>query len=134
MITRSTAILACGDVQQTVDFYCNTLGFKQHWLWEDPPTFASIGMGHVEVFIQHRPDLAGKIDGHAHCFHVEDVETLHAQHAAAGAQIISPLENKPWGLREYTVRDLNGYQLRFLGPLKYEPRRLPPTRSRRTSS
>src|SRR5688572_1105276 len=49
MITRSTAVLACADVQNTVDYYCNTLGFKQHWLWEDPPTFAAIGMGDVEI-------------------------------------------------------------------------------------
>src|SRR5688500_2498960 len=83
-------------------------------------------MGQVEVFLQHRPDLAGKIEGHDHIFHVEDVDTLHAQHRAAGAQIIAPLENKPWGTREYSVRDCNGYHLRFGGPVKYER---PPTAS-----
>jgi catechol 2,3-dioxygenase-like lactoylglutathione lyase family enzyme/GNAT superfamily N-acetyltransferase len=120
MMTRSTAVLACADVQQTVDFYCNTLGFKLHWLWEDPPTFGAIGMGHVEVFLQRRPDLAGKTEGHAHCFHVTDADGLHAQHAAAGAPILAPPANKPWGMREYTVRDPNGYHLRFLGPQKYQ--------------
>jgi GNAT superfamily N-acetyltransferase/predicted enzyme related to lactoylglutathione lyase len=124
MITRSTAVLACADVQQTVDFYCTTLGFKQHWLWEDPPTFGAIGMGQAEIFLQRRPNLVGKVDGHAHCFDVDDVETLHAQHRAAGAQVISPIENKPWGMREYTVRDCNGYHLRFMGRPKYER---PPT-------
>src|SRR5262249_730264 len=34
-------------------------------------------------------------------------------HARNGATIYSPLESKPWGLREYTVRDLNGHYLRF---------------------
>ena len=124
MITRSTAVLACKDVQDTVDFYCNTLGFKQHWLWEDPPTFGAVGLGDIEIFLQSHPALAARIEGHSHYFHVDDLETLHARHVAAGAPIISPVANKPWGMREYVVRDLNGYHIRFGGPLKYER---PPT-------
>ena len=124
MITRSTAVLACTDVQQAVDFYCQKLGFKQHWLWEDPPTFAAVGLGEIEIFLGLNPQLAARVQGHGHYFHVDDLDTLHAQHVAAGAPIIEPLANKPWGMREYIVRDLNGYHIRFGGPLKYER---PPT-------
>jgi hypothetical protein len=38
---------------------------------------------------------------------------------AAGAPIIEPIENKPWNVREYTVRDCNGHHRRF-GPTTYE--------------
>ena len=124
MISKSTAVFAVADVQQTVDFYCNVLGFKEHWLWEDPPTFGCVGMGQVEVFLCRQPQLAGKVDGHMHCFFVDDVAALHDQHVSAGADIISPLENKPWAVREYTVRDCNGYHLRFGGPATYDR---PPT-------
>jgi GNAT superfamily N-acetyltransferase/uncharacterized glyoxalase superfamily protein PhnB len=124
MITRSTAVLACADVQQAVDFYCQTLGFKQHWLWEDPPAFAAVGMGEIEIFLQLHPDVARRVEGHGHYFQVDDVETLHAQHVAASAPIVEPLANKPWGMREYVVRDLSGYHLRFGGPPKYQR---PPT-------
>ena len=51
---------------------------------------------------------------------MSDVEKLHAFHRANGAEIISPIENKPWGMREYTVRDPWGYELRFAGAEKYE--------------
>ena len=30
-----------------------------------------------------------------------------------GAKITSDLETKPWGMREFTVEDLNGNQLRL---------------------
>ena len=120
MISKSTAVFAVVDVKQTVDFYVNVLGFHQHWLWEDPPTFGCIGLGQVEVFLCQQPELAGKVEGHMHSFYVDDLQALHDQHAAAGAPIISPLANKPWGIREYTVRDPNGYHLRFTGPLTYE--------------
>ncbi len=121
MATKSTAVLACRDVAETVDFYTKVLGFKQHWLWEDPPTFACIGMGGAELFLCLQPELAAKVEGHMHYFQVEeDLASLYAQHGRAGAAIISPLENKPWGIREYTVRDCNGYHVHFVGPQSYE--------------
>lgn len=121
MIDQSTAVLAAADVTKTVAFYAEVLGFKQHWLWGNPPTFGCIGLGKAELFLCQQPELAGNVDGHLHFFDAgAEVEALYEQHRASGAPIISPLENKPWGIREYTVRDLNGYHLRFSGPEKYE--------------
>jgi catechol 2,3-dioxygenase-like lactoylglutathione lyase family enzyme len=123
-LTQSTAVLAVADVPQTVAFYVTVLGFTQHWLWGNPPTFGCVGMGAIELFLCQQPDLARTIEGHQHFFSVDDVDALHGQHVAAGATVISPPENKPWSVREYTVRDCNGYHLRFSGPLAYER---PPT-------
>lgn len=121
MTCRSTAVLACRDLTETVAFYTKVLGFKEHWLWEDPPTFGCVALGQAELFLCLQPELAAKVEGHMHCFHVEDdLAELHAQHERAGATIVSPLENKPWGVREYTVRDCNGYHIRFIGPQTYE--------------
>jgi uncharacterized glyoxalase superfamily protein PhnB/GNAT superfamily N-acetyltransferase len=121
MGSKSTAVLACADVQQTVDFYTKVLGFTQRWLWEDPPTFGCIGLGEAEIFLCRQPELAGRVEGHMHYFDVQDdVAALYERHRTAGAPIVSPLENKPWGVREYTVRDCNGYHVRFAGPQTYE--------------
>ena len=121
MIKSSTAVLAVADIVATVKFYCDVLGFRQNWLWGNPPTFGCVGSGKIEIFLNLQPELARRVEGHEHFFDVEgDVEALYQQHRAASAQIISPLENKPWGIREYTVRDPSGYHLRFSGPLKYE--------------
>jgi len=68
----------------------------------------------------HQPDLAGQVEGHQHWLNVEDLDALYATHLARGATIVSPLEDKPWGKREYTVRDLNGYHLRFAGEPTYQ--------------
>jgi GNAT superfamily N-acetyltransferase len=46
-------------------------------------------------------------------FFVEGVDALYAEHQAQGAEIITRLQNEPWGVREYTLCDLNGYHLRF---------------------
>jgi catechol 2,3-dioxygenase-like lactoylglutathione lyase family enzyme len=124
VIRTSTAVLAVANVPRAIDFYREKLGFRQNWVWGEPPTFGCVGLGSVEIFLCEQPELAARVEGHQHMFFVHDVEALHAQHAAAGAPIISPPENKPWGMREYTVRDISGYHLRFGGPQKYER---PPT-------
>src|SRR5437773_7764093 len=67
-----------------------------------------------------QPGLAGKVEGHQHAFFCEDIDSLRERHRASGAPVISEIANKPWGVREYTVRDLNGYHLRFGGPATYE--------------
>ena len=60
---------------------------------------------------QSEPDA--KVGGQWHSFFVEGIDALYDFHGRNGAAICSPLEAKPWGLREYTVRDLNGHYLRF---------------------
>jgi GNAT superfamily N-acetyltransferase/uncharacterized glyoxalase superfamily protein PhnB len=124
MITKSTAVFAVSDLPKSVAFYRDVLGFKQQWLWDDPPTFGCIGLGSVEVFLSEDRELNGRTEGLMHCFYVEDIEALYALHKSRNANILSALQNQPWGLREYTVRDLDGYHLRFGGPAKHER---PPT-------
>jgi catechol 2,3-dioxygenase-like lactoylglutathione lyase family enzyme/GNAT superfamily N-acetyltransferase len=120
MITSSIAVLAVVDIPASVAFYVNVLGFKQQWLWGNPPTFGCVSLGKAEIFLCQQPQLAHQVEGHMHCFFDEEnVDALHEQHRAAGAPIVSPIENKPWGVREYTVRDPSGYHLRFGGPITY---------------
>ena len=77
------------DVTQTADYYVNVLGFKQHWLWQKPATFGCVGLGKVEIFLGLNPDLAKLVEGHQHCFGVEDVDSLHEQHrSAVGAPMV----------------------------------------------
>ncbi len=120
MITRSEPIFAVRDVQASVAFYRTVLGGQNEWFWGDPPAFAGIRLGQVQVMFNQQPELALKIEGHQHHFFTELLDEQHAAHLAAGAPIIEPIANKPWGIREYTVRDPDGYHLRFSGPLKHE--------------
>ncbi len=119
MLKRSQPIFAVKDVKATIAFYENVLGFGSPWFWGDPVCFGGIQRDSVQVMFNQQPDLAAKIEGHQHHFWVDDLDGLHARHIAAGAPIIEPIGNRPWGLREYTVRDPNGYHLRFSGPTTY---------------
>jgi GNAT superfamily N-acetyltransferase len=116
-LSRSEAILAVADVVATVRYYRDKLGFGREWLWGNPPDFGGVSWGKVGVMFCLQPALAGKVEGHQHSFLVSGIDRLHARHRDNGVEIILPLEAKPWGLREYTVRDQNGYHLRFGEPI-----------------
>nr|WP_206323934.1 VOC family protein [Streptomyces sp. HNM0574] len=48
------------------------------------------------------PDLSVEIED------VAAVDPLHAELAAAGAEIVMPPRDEPWGVRRFFVRDPNG--------------------------
>jgi GNAT superfamily N-acetyltransferase len=116
-LCRSDAILAVADVAAAVQFYRDKLGFTGGWHWDDPPTFGGVSWGKFGVMFCLQPALAARVEGHQHSFLVSGIDRLHERHRENGVEVISPLEAKPWGLREYTVRDPNGYHLRFGEPV-----------------
>lgn len=112
----STAIFACSDIEASLAYYKDVLGFESSWTWGEPPTFGSASMGGVTIMFNLQPELAAKVRGHQHGVKVDDVDELYRLHRDKGAHVVAEVEDKPWGLREYIVEDLNGYHLRFGGP------------------
>jgi GNAT superfamily N-acetyltransferase len=112
-IRSSEPIFPVADVVATVRHYREVLGFSEEWLWGDPPDFGGVRWGKVGAMFALQSGQDAKIGGQWHSFFVEGIDALYSLHNRTGATICSPLEAKPWGLREYTVRDLNGHYLRF---------------------
>jgi len=102
--------LAAPDIPAAAEFYAKKLGFFVAFTWGEPPTMAGVNLGQVQMFLeQGTPSPAG-------CsvyFVVGDADELHAFHRANGVEVVQPPDDRPWGLRDYTVRDLNGYMLTF---------------------
>jgi hypothetical protein len=71
---------------------------------------AGVNLDQVQVFLeQGTPNPQG-------CsvyFVVNDADELHEFHHANGVEIVASPEDRPYGLRDYTVRDLHGYILSF---------------------
>ena len=69
------------------------------------------------------PGLAATAAGQQVAIAVPGIDDMYEIHRANGANIVSQLEDKPWGLREYAVEDPNGYHLRFGSHIEaqYEP-------------
>lgn len=102
--------LVVSDVHSAVEFYTNKLGFRVAFTSGDPPTFAGVNLGKVQMFLeQGEPSPKGC----AVYFVVGDADELYEFHRSNGAEIAVPLDDRPYGLRDYGVRDLHGYHLSF---------------------
>ena len=44
---------------------------------------------------------------------IEDIDAIYARHRASNAEIVDDLAVKPWGTRQYTVLEPNGYRLKI---------------------
>jgi catechol 2,3-dioxygenase-like lactoylglutathione lyase family enzyme len=51
---------------------------------------------------------------------VDDVDGLYARALALGVDVVKPIQDRPWGARDFRVADPDGYFLRFTTPLRLE--------------
>jgi GNAT superfamily N-acetyltransferase len=61
---------------------------------------------------------------------LQRLESLYRLHQERKADIVEPLERKPWGLSQYMVREINGHYLCFAGLIEEREKSLgsmPPT-------
>jgi GNAT superfamily N-acetyltransferase len=113
VLRSSEPIFPVADVIATVGYYREVLGFPEGWTWGQPVDFGGVRWGRVGAMFALQDGPGTTVGGQWHSFFVEGIDDLYQLHGRNGATIYSPLEAKPWGLREYTVRDLNGHFLRF---------------------
>lgn len=102
--------LVVSDVRKAVEFYTTKLGFWVAFMEEDPPTFAGVNLGEVQIFLeQGTPNSKGC----AVYFVVGNADELHDFQKSQGVDIVEPPGDRPYELRDYAVKDLYGYRLRF---------------------
>lgn len=106
------AAVVAPDLVAALDFYTSKLGFARAFTWGDPPAFAGVNLGQVQIFLAQ-----GKPTPNPGCaaayFLVADADALFDFHGAQGVEIAEPIADRAHGIRDYTVRDLNGYYLVF---------------------
>jgi catechol 2,3-dioxygenase-like lactoylglutathione lyase family enzyme len=122
--TSAVPVVARSDVAGTVRYFEQTLGFKQQWTWGDPPVYAGVRAGDALLYVTHDADLASTIKERQLApdifLWVTDIDSVHAQHRAAKADIAEELTMRPWGVRQYVVREPNGYLLKVAESQKEE--------------
>lgn len=96
--------LPVADVEEAQRYYRDVLGFDVAWLDPDKE-IGAVSRGSVTIFFRRRRE---PFEPAVHWVFAEDIDATHEEFRASGAKIVEPLERKPWGLRQFTVEDLNG--------------------------
>jgi catechol 2,3-dioxygenase-like lactoylglutathione lyase family enzyme len=103
-------VLRVPDVGAAVDFYSTKLGFKVGFTGGEPLTIAGLYLGGVQIFLEHGTPAP---HGCSVYFVVGNADELYEYHRANGVEIAVPPGDRPYGLRDYGILDLNGYKLDF---------------------
>ena len=98
------------DLSAAIDFYVSRLGFAHSFTWGEPPTMAGLTLGSVQIFLERGTPAP---QGCSLYFVVDDADSLYEFHAASGVEVVVTPGDREYELRDYTVRDLNGYALSF---------------------
>jgi uncharacterized glyoxalase superfamily protein PhnB len=109
-------LLTVPDIGQAVRFYVDVLGF---YCANQMEGWACVEKDGVEVMFalpnEHipidKPQLTGSI-----YFKSDDVDSLWKL-LKDKATVVYPIENFDYGMREFAIRDINGYCLQFGQPI-----------------
>ena len=122
---RSTVMpaLRYRNAPAAIDWLCQVFGFERYAVYANPDG----SIAHAELTLNGGMIMLGsaKEDEHAQRFRspndlegvetrgayivVADADKIHARAVAAGAPIIRPLQDTPYGSREFALRDPEGH-------------------------
>jgi len=123
-LERVRPVLAVTSIDETIRFYRDVLGFE---CVNRMDGWAALCRDDVEVMISlpnaHEPFEKPTLTGSVY-FNTTDVDALWVQ-IKDQASVVYPLENFFYGMREFAIRDNNGYILQF-GQEISDPAQIPP--------
>jgi uncharacterized glyoxalase superfamily protein PhnB len=113
-VTQTRHVLAVKDLAVEAGYYLEKLGFERDFTapgWE----FLSFGTFKVmlgECADEMTAEATGNHSWYAHAL-IENVDDVYQEFIKRGAEILSPIANEPWGIRDFTVVTPDGHRIVF---------------------
>jgi catechol 2,3-dioxygenase-like lactoylglutathione lyase family enzyme len=112
IIQQNHHVLAVPDATAAARFFVDTLGFR---IVNEPPGWVFVARDNCMLMLGECPDAIPPAELGDHSWftylRVDDVDGYHAQVVASGVHPHSPLQSKPWGMREFAVRTPEGFRI-----------------------
>lgn len=113
MIQHTMYVLAVPDLEASSRFYRDVLGFTIHEIGD--PGWRMFVRDHCRIMAGHCPDAIPpqELGDHSYFayFVVDDVDAFYGQTLEKEAEIIKPLRDEPWQMREFGLRTIDGHRI-----------------------
>ena len=113
-ITKVRFVLAVLDLQKSTDYYTSALGLTIDF---EAPGWSFLSRGSFRVMLGECSGAIppGELGDHSYYGYitVTEVDALYVEYQQSGVQFTQPLASKPWGMREFGIRTLDGHRLMF---------------------
>ena len=115
VFSHAEPVLSVADVGETIRYWQETLSFPNQWVWGFPPTHGGVSWHGAHIQFHQDAERAKGCAGSYIWIRVKYVAQLYKIHQQKNANIIQSMQQQPWGMDDYVVKDLNGYNIVFAG-------------------
>ena len=114
VITGTRYVLAVQNLQRSVQFYQEKLGFETLWSADG---WQFMYRGAFMIMLGECPDEkpASEISFHSYFAYidVENIDDLYEELRSKDVEILSTIVNEKWGQREFSIKTIDGHRIRF---------------------
>jgi len=114
---RIAAGIGVRDIARAVAFYERVLGLEKTFENGQPTSFVIMKRDGAELHLSLAPEHVAPLFNAAHLIVEDGVDEVHRRCVEAGAPIVSPLRDAPWGLRTFVFADPDGNRIDVGQPL-----------------
>lgn len=121
------AVLPCADVEASLEFYTDTLGFTEVLRQPGPDGVlvdACVTYAGGQVMLNRNPEMAPHAGGGIYLWFrlvEDDIDALYERLVDAGVHVVEEIGDRFWGDRSFTVTDHAGFHLAFNKSLADHP-------------
>jgi catechol 2,3-dioxygenase-like lactoylglutathione lyase family enzyme len=125
VIAAAEPQLFVADIKASCDFFTAVLGFGVVFTYGEPPYYGQVKRDAarinlrcvkppaIEPALRDREEL---LSATLMVATADEIKKLFLEFQDAGASFVQTLKSKPWGARDFIVRDIDGNLLLFAGP------------------
>jgi uncharacterized glyoxalase superfamily protein PhnB len=114
-------LLAVRNMKKTIEYYKNTLGFEMGMAFPtaDNPEYADLSRDGMVLMIIPAENHGINVDekfGIGVYLYMEidgDIDEYYEEAKKKGAKIVEDIKDEPFGVRDFTIEDIDGYKLTF---------------------
>jgi uncharacterized glyoxalase superfamily protein PhnB len=109
-VTGLAVILHVRDMLTALAYYRDKLGFAITFTWEDPPRYVCLCLDDAAIHLNAYVPPAGPSHVSIFC---KGIDALYAELIARGVDIAEPIDDRPYGMRDFAVTDPDRHRLVF---------------------
>lgn len=112
--SHSAVIFPVSNLEESIDFYTNKLGFEKTFEWGEPMYYAVVKRGGVGIHLTKRSDGGRPSKYHRALYvFVNDIEKVNKDCKDKKVRIVNDLESRDYKMRDFDIEDPDGFIITF---------------------
>ncbi|NMM47538.1 VOC family protein [Marinigracilibium pacificum] len=115
MISHGATILHVNDINKSIEFYVQKIGFTSNFTWEIPITYAILSAGdRLSIHLSKKNSYSeNKNPIPIMYIFVENIDSYYSELIKNNTPIHNPIGNRDYQMRDFDIIDPDGYLLTF---------------------